>query len=343
MDKKTILRCVVLQIIIIVFSIIAWFQYSMRWGIVFFAVCEITSVLVIGIAAFLNYRSSRVSVPKKTEKQVGTSLTASELRDWVQFSNSLDEEQPKDKSKPELVVPKVDPLEEAEKEWQQERRTERGKMLYDRIQTNWKTYLAASALNKKITVTQKCQLEIIHYLLRNNASIKHQEAIIAFCERNGRDRETAMAAIDQLLIQRAIIIAMEGSLDYYRINLGWNIQRDIEKAKRVLIMQDKEEEQKKVTQVQKPKPVLSQTVIEKHEKEEIDKSVSLYRGQLKAQLLECLKKEKEPVTIVELLANHEDLGAVNRLSIEEIMKELVHSGKVARIDDGFPPTYKLVD
>lgn len=343
MDKKTILRCVVLQIIIIVFSIIALVVYGMKWGVVFFAVSEVTSIIVIALFAYLNSKNINFFAAKEAEKKTDTNLTVSELRDWVQFSNSLDEDKPEDKAQPELVVTKVDPLEQAEKQWQQERRTERGDMLYNRILSNWKTYMAVCALNKNITITQKCQIEIIHYLLRNNASIKHQEAIISFCEHNGRDREIALAAIDQLLIQRAIIIAMEGSLDYYRINLGWNILRDIEKAKQVLMKQDKEEEQEKVSRVKEEKSVLSHTVIEKHEEEDIAKSVSLYRGQLKTQLLACLKTETEPVSIVELLANHEELGTVNRLSIEEIMKELVQSGKVERIDEDFPTSYKLVD
>ncbi len=272
--------------------------------------------------------------------QAETNLSVTDLNDWVKFSNSFNEDKPV-KEEIKESYNKIDTLDQADKEWQRERRTERGSIQYDRILSNWKTYIAACTMNKRISPVKKCELEIICFMLENNACIKHQETIINLCSHNGRTREIAMEAIDQLLIKRIIIIALEGSLDYYRINLGWNIIRDIEKEKQDVLTQTIVVEKHAIHEEKAPRQTLSQTKIEKHEPEEIAQSVSYYRKQIEDQLIICLEKETKPLSILEMMANYRDLGTINQLSLEEIMKKLVQKGQAVITEDEYPVKYRL--
>ncbi len=337
MDKKTGIRCIVLQIIILALSGLAYKIYGVIWAIIFFAVSECTSIIIISVALYRNYRYSSRFITKKALQQADSNLSAADLREWVQFSNSLIEEAEVSNAK-KSILPKVEPLVQAQKEWLSERRTERGEQQYNGILSNWRVYIAVCALDKRITETKKCQLEIIYYMLTGNASIKSQNSMIEFCNKNDRSRETVLKAIDQLLIQRVIVIALDGCLDYYRINLGWKITWDIQKAKEVLIKQSYETEKKTVKE--QTTKALPKTVIEKHKEEDIAKSVAYYRKQIIKLVVHCLQKESDPISIMDLLANHTELGAVNQLTIEEIMNKLVNNGYAVRMGNSHPPLYR---
>ncbi len=340
MDKRTILNFVITQGIIFLCFAVTYVIFELKWPLTILIICECFYLLILGITLYRKCRYSSYFISKRATGQVETNLSVTDLNDWVKFTNSFNEDIPAKEEKKEIYN-KIETLEQADKEWQRERRTERGSMQYDRILSNWKTYIAVCSINKRISPVRKCELEIICFMLRNNASIKHQETIINLCSCNGRTREIAMEAIDQLLIKRIIIIALEGSLDYYRINLGWNIVRDIEKEKQDLLTQTTLVEKRAIHEEKAPRQTLSQTKIEKHEAEEIAKSVSYYRKQIEDQLIICLEKETKPLSILEMMANYRDLGTINQLSLEEIMKKLVQKGQAVIAEDEYPVKYRL--
>ena len=109
-----------------------------------------------------------------------------------------------------------------------------------------------------------------------------------------------------------------------------------------MLMNQVIEEERKAKPVPKiSKQRLSQTKIEKYEAEEIAQSVSFYRDQIKRQIISCLKEEREPISILEMLANYKELGTINQLSLEEIVKELVQKGQAVAIEDEYPIKYRL--
>ncbi len=337
--KRLLYGSFILESVILICYIVTAVVLKATWALLVFTICESLFLLVLIIVVLGRQGYFTSFKRKQTLKQVDTHLSAAELEDWVDFSNRFNQE-PLGKESTLDAFSVVDTLEKAEKQWQRERRTERGIMQYDRILGNYKAYVTTCSLNINLSATRECELDIIQYMIRDNASIKHQDSIIHFCIRHGRTRGIALEAIDQLLIKRIIVIAMEGSLDYYRINLGWNITRDIQKEKRALMEQDKEKVMK-ITESPK-KQVLSQTKVEKQEADDIAKTVSYYREQSKMQLIECLLSETEPVSMLEMLNKHRELGTINRLSLEEIMKELVQKGQVIIIEDEYPVKYRLV-
>ncbi len=339
MDRRFLYGVIILESIILICFIITAVILHTTWALMVFTISESIFLLVLVIVA-LGRRGCFTSFKrKKTLKQVNTHLSATELEDWIDFSNRFSEE-PLTKERTMIDNSSVvDTLEKAEKQWQRDRRTERGIMQYDRIVGNYKAYVEACSSNKNISATRECELDIIRYMIRDNGSIKHQDSIIHFCIRHGRVRKIVLEAIDQLLIKRIIVIAMEGSLDYYRINLGWNITRDIQKEKQALLEHDKE----KVMKITEPpkKQALSQIKVDKQEADDIAKTVSYYREENKMKLIECLLSETEPVSMLEMLNKHRELGTINRLNLEEIMKELVQKGQVVTIEDEYPVKYRL--
>ncbi len=317
-------------------------------------ICLVAGLLFVGIIALLPVKEKTATIEEMAAVVADNLEAMEELR--------IEREKKEARKREELIKQRREEEERLNREkqeklkslveemnslWQSEKKNVPGLDKYQKIVKRWPRYVELYAMDPKITQLQLCELGIIQYLLKEDATIKTQAQLEKLQSVHNLTKEKIYQAMDQLLIKRIMIIAMEGSLDYYRINLNWDIDRDIDRLESR--MKEKKEEQfarLKLINEKRQKDMelkrqtgLQDVVVEKVNQEELVKSHLEFNKQLRDEIACCLKKISRPVTIFEIPALSKKLSEVNQLTLEGLLKSMVEEGDVIKIEDGLLVTY----
>ncbi len=317
-------------------------------------ICLVAGLLFVGIIALLPVKEKTATIEEMAAVVADNLEAMEELR--------IEREKKEARKREELIKQRREEEERLNREkqeklkslveemnslWQSEKKNVPGLDKYQKIVKRWPHYVELYAMDPKITQLQLCELGIIQYLLKEDATIKTQAQLEKLQSVHNLTKEKIYQAMDQLLIKRIMIIAMEGSLDYYRINLNWDIDRDIDRLESR--MKEKKEEQfarLKLINEKRQKDMelkrqtgLQDVVVEKVNQEELVKSHLEFNKQLRDEIAGCLKKISRPVTIFEIPALSRKLSEVNQLTLEGLLKSMVEEGDVIKIEEGLLVTY----
>lgn len=173
---------------------------------------------------------SSATIDKKREQVEQQSLSLEEVLENKRKEQELKKQQEEEQKQQEVhkqkeVMRRL--ITESVQAFEDEKATGKGKEKYERILEFWPVYRDLIIEREGRTNEEVCELVIIDYLLSRNASIKKQSNIEKLEEMQIVGKVMFMQAMDQLLVKRVMVIAVEGSLEYYRINLDWAIESAI--------------------------------------------------------------------------------------------------------------------
>lgn len=178
----------------------------------------------------IDVHSSATTEDMKSTQKGQQSLSLEEVLEKKRKEQELVKEQEEEQKQKELQKQKEELrrlVTESVQAFENEKATGKGKVRYERILEYWPVYRDLIIEREGRTNEEVCELVIIDYLLSKNASIKKQSNIEKLEEIQIVGKVMFLQAMDQLLIKRIMVIAVEGSLEYYRINLDWSIETAI--------------------------------------------------------------------------------------------------------------------
>lgn len=235
-------------------------------------------------------------------------------------------------------------VEDAKEKWIQEIETDVGRAYLDRLQKHWNEYTQLYMQRNPQETRALSEFAIMSYLLKDPGKIKQQSDITNSQELSTLSTASIGVAIDQLLIKRMIMLAVEGSIEYYRINLRWNIMLEMEQLRRQ-IAQHEHKANGTFIEVQETESTLQSVTTEKMDKDEVTRRFDAYNQLVEGEIIMCMRKWHRPMTVYDIATygSNGELGRMSQFKLEEILRTLVHKGNLQRIEGEYSVKYILVE
>ena len=231
-------------------------------------------------------------------------------------------------------------LEQATEKWDSVIHSAEGTRYLDEIRENWNRYVTAFTNRKKLNSIEVCQLRILSYLLDEDARIKEQSEIITSKALEGMEKEDVLTAIDQLLINKQAVIAVEGSVDYFRMNFTWSIRKEIHKIAHERDLWERWEKTGD-TKNGSPEEPLQSVTIEKLDKQKLHKEIANFESKIEGEIIKCIKEAKRPLTMYDICTYGGELSKISQLKVEETLRRLVKKGSLERMEGNYSVKYML--
>lgn len=235
-------------------------------------------------------------------------------------------------------------VEDAKEKWKQEIQTDVGRAYLDRIQKHWNEYTQLYMQRNQQEIRVLCEFAIMSYLLKDPGNIKQLSDLTNSQELSTISAASIGVAIDQLLIKRMVMLAVEGSIEYYRINLRWNIMLEMEQLRRQ-IAQHEQKVNGTYNEVQETEPTLQSVTTVKMDKDEVTRRFDAYNQLVEGEIITCMRKWHRPMTVYDIATygSNGELGRMSQFKLEEILRTLVHKGNIQRIEGEYSVKYILVE